>query len=614
MDEAIRQLSQQVLDLNARLVASEAAVTEQRSAAAARDQQLLGALSGLQALPQVLAGMATATSVLAERSKPSLIDTRGLGRPQTFDNKEESFQRWATKLEGFVGAVYDRASDVLSWAVEQTVPISKAALLEEFGTESEDPVDNLEMMNQQLFTALQQLTEGESQDIVQKSNKVGVEAWRQLYRRFDPATGGRKRNLLRAIISPGRSKLEDLQASLSKWEILVQRYEHKIKKEMDDELKLAGLEALVPAELEQHLLMNAARLDTYALARTEIVTYVESKTGLKIRDGAPAESSKSRDPNAMDCGSFTKGGGGKGGGEDRTCFNCGKAGHIAKDCWSPAAGGKGKPKGKADKGKADKGKGKSKGKADKGKGKKGKGQANSLGEGETTGGAPAGSAGTQEEPGWAAEDWSGESWEEPVWGQTAWDDQAWVSDAWQQAVNAVTLGSLELVSDKCEAALCAVAASADWVRVNLDTGAGLTVFEKRMAKAGASSNGNSYKTASGEFIEDYGPCELAGEDEHGVLRSLPGRCSDVHKTLASASKIAVNGRMDHYLGFDGGYCVPRDSPVGRGLRAALESLVQKHGMKGLIPVYLEDGVYNFYLRVKPEEAAAVQGNGERPVS
>ena len=38
------------------------------------------------------------------------------------------------------------------------------------------------------------------------------------------------------------------------------RFEKKLKDELDDEIKLAGLEALVPAELEKHLILNSNRL------------------------------------------------------------------------------------------------------------------------------------------------------------------------------------------------------------------------------------------------------------------------------------------------------------------------------------------------------------------
>ena len=40
------------------------------------------------------------------------------------------------------------------------------------------------------------------------------------------------------------------------------RYEKKFKSNIDDEIKLAGLEALVPEELEKHLILNSNRLRT----------------------------------------------------------------------------------------------------------------------------------------------------------------------------------------------------------------------------------------------------------------------------------------------------------------------------------------------------------------
>ena len=58
----------------------------------------------------------------------------------------------------------------------------------------------------------------------------------------------------------------------------------KLKDKMDDEIKLAGLEALVPEDLEKHLILNSNRLRTFEDARLEIVTYVEAKFGSRIRD------------------------------------------------------------------------------------------------------------------------------------------------------------------------------------------------------------------------------------------------------------------------------------------------------------------------------------------
>ena len=130
------------------------------------------------------------------------------------------------------------------------------------------------------------LTSYEANDIVANSRKNPLEAWRRLQKRSDPTTGGRKRNLLRTIISPGRCSLPELQAGIERWESYVSRCEKKMKDKLDDEIKLAGL-ALVPEELEKHLILNSNRLRTFEDARLKVVTYVEAKFGLRIRDSKP---------------------------------------------------------------------------------------------------------------------------------------------------------------------------------------------------------------------------------------------------------------------------------------------------------------------------------------
>ena len=63
-------------------------------------------------------------------------------------------------------------------------------------------VQNLEfVVLQQMHTTLMALTSYEATDMVANSRKNPLEEWRRLQRRDDPTTGGRKRNLLRPIIS-----------------------------------------------------------------------------------------------------------------------------------------------------------------------------------------------------------------------------------------------------------------------------------------------------------------------------------------------------------------------------------------------------------------------------
>ena len=49
---------------------------------------------------------------------------------------------------------------------------------------------------------------------------------------------------------------------------------------LDEEIKLAGVESLVPEELEKHLILNSNRLRTFEDPRLEVVTYVKAKFGL----------------------------------------------------------------------------------------------------------------------------------------------------------------------------------------------------------------------------------------------------------------------------------------------------------------------------------------------
>ena len=78
------------------------------------------------------------------------------------------------------------------------------------------------------------------------------------------------------------------------------RHEKKMKNKLDDEIKLAGLESLVPEELEKHLILDSNRLRTFEDARLEVVTYVEAKFGLRLRDSKPSDTGSRGHSDLMD--------------------------------------------------------------------------------------------------------------------------------------------------------------------------------------------------------------------------------------------------------------------------------------------------------------------------
>ena len=177
-------------------------------------------------------------------------------------------------------------------------------------------------------------TSGEAKDIVANSGKNPLEAWRRLQKRYDPTTGGRKRNFFRTIVSPGRRALLELQAGIERWESVVSHNEKKLKNKMDDEIKLVGLESLVPEELEKHLILNSNRLRTFEDARLKVVTHVEAMFGLRNRDSKPSDTGARghSDPMDVDAVNFLSSGKGKGSSGPRDgCFKCDGA-HFQRDC------------------------------------------------------------------------------------------------------------------------------------------------------------------------------------------------------------------------------------------------------------------------------------------
>ena len=118
------------------------------------------------------------------------------------------------------------------------------------------------------------------------------------------------------------------------FESFVSRCEKKLKDKIDDEIKLAGREALVLGKLEKHLILNSNRLRTFEDARLEIVTYVEAKFGLRIRYSNPSDTGSRGHSDPMDVDVVISPSSSKGIGSSSRrdgYFKCGGA-HIQRDC------------------------------------------------------------------------------------------------------------------------------------------------------------------------------------------------------------------------------------------------------------------------------------------
>ena len=392
---------------------------------------------------------------------------------------------------------------MLEWAADQATEITTTATSLEFL-----PTDNLVFVLQQMHTALMALTSYEANDIVANSRKNPLEAWRRLQIRNDLETGGRKRNLLRTIISPGRCSSGTSSGDRTLGILCVAlREEVEGQVGRDDEIKLAGLEALVP---ERQLMLNSNRLRTFEDARLEIVTYMKAKFGLRIRDSKPSDTGSCGHSDPMDVDAVNSLSSGKGEGSSSPrdgCFKCCGA-YFQRDCNARKGTGKhSSGKGKQSKswsksegkGKSIENKGKSKGKS---KGTKGsiqgakcshKGKTSNTGLSGLENSKSETSSGTQESGHLCPTD---NSWFRGGWSYDDWNDD-WSSVGWHEGCeqtfdtseSSLSVGSLDLGAMSCPKRL-------EWVKMNLDTGAAVNTFPLNSGPSGA-GDGRFFRTASG---------------------------------------------------------------------------------------------------------------------
>jgi hypothetical protein len=274
--------------LAAQVAALAAELQRQRQESTQREAVLQQQLVGLQTqgLNQLANAQTQLLQALGERRehRQTLVDTKGLGKPSSFDGTEEKFLPWKTRTENFVIGVYPDIASALEWAEEQTAPIESIDVVTAFGDANDaDYIPELVEKQQQLFMVLQQLCEREAFDLVTNCGRgQGLEAWRKLNRRYDPATGGRKRTLLRHILSPTRVKIDDLSGAIEKWMDSIRMYERRKDEAgrrtiVADDVKISVLESLVPSELERHMQLNRAKFSTFSQAMEEIHAYLERR-------------------------------------------------------------------------------------------------------------------------------------------------------------------------------------------------------------------------------------------------------------------------------------------------------------------------------------------------
>ncbi|CAE8627526.1 unnamed protein product [Polarella glacialis] len=200
----------------------------------------------------------------------------------------------------------------------------------------------------------------------------GLEAWRLLVHRNRDTSDDTALGMMQAIMSyKFGEKEEDVQDRLDDFEILCDKYDYLPDvDEIQDNVKRAAVVKGRPEPLRTHLQLRSRENKTFDEVLDCIEGYLKAKEVWRDEESDKQHKQGKKDDGGMqpmDVDAVWKGGKGKGAakGGQGACYTCGKTGHMSKYCWSAgkcAKGGKAEGKGKGSKGDS-KGKG---GKGDKG--------------------------------------------------------------------------------------------------------------------------------------------------------------------------------------------------------------------------------------------------------
>ena len=501
------------------------------------------------------AGPRLAASPRTQAPDLKLLREKDFSSIDKLDGTMVRFADWGDRMAAKMRRAHPRLDAALTWAEAQTEPITA-----ETERAMSDAEFNAEGASAAVFDILLAKT---TSALFDKRKNVGdgrgFEFWRVLKRDYGMDSTDAQYAKMQMYMRPVRcTSTAELGAALDKWEALGTQ----IGKPIDDDFKLIALKELVPKNIHD-LMSTQVQLRKYP----EAIAYVRRQVTEQRHASQVAQVQKQgrHGPAPMDLGSVTtdplaqllaavervakeseaseaastqeeevewsnvenpldkviaalKGlGKGKKGAqqsnETRTCFKCGKKGHIQANCWSTAAG-------------------------DEKPGGKGKGQGKNPGKGKQGGGNGLASL-SEEAPG------------------TSSAAEGIALSCLTRASDCATYPMLNAVSNKSD--------SEQWgeyvkVEVAIDSGAaecvcGLDHFPGASVKEGkALTAGVQYVCADGGRIPNLGEQNVQSMTTEGIKFDVVFQVTQVDRPLLSVSKLTKAGHTVKFEG-SGGYIV-----------------------------------------------------------
>ena len=307
IEQALQQAVQQLAAMQVQQAQTEQQLREAREAAATATAAAAAAGKGVRAGKGGVKGGASGGG-----HHGFGIDTRMLGRPDTFDGSESKWDDWSTVMKAYAA--------LCNASLVSAMPASEVEAQEKRNSDLRDQLDVEASVA--LYYMLVLLTRNEPLNIVVNSGAgEGLLAWRRLVQRYDSAAATRLAGLLLNLMN--WSFAGDIQSRMELFDRELQRYETRARESVSLNLRVGMvLNGLDRGPLKDHLLLNSAKYLTWQEFKSEIVNYLRATQAVADSGGAAP----------MDVEWAGKGT------QDQTCHNCGRRGHFKKDCKKPGGG------------------------------------------------------------------------------------------------------------------------------------------------------------------------------------------------------------------------------------------------------------------------------------
>ena len=223
IEQALQQAVQQLAAMQVQQAQTEQQLREARQAAATATAAAAAAGKGVRAGKGGVAGGASSGG----GPHGFGIDTRMLGRPDTFDGSESKWGDWSTVMKAYAA--------LCNASLVSAMPASEVEAQEKRNSDLRDQLDVEASVA--LYYMLVLLTRNEPLNIVVNSGAgEGLLAWRRVVQRYDSAAATRLAGLLLNLMN--WSFAGDIQSRMELFDRELQRYETRARESVSLKLRV----------------------------------------------------------------------------------------------------------------------------------------------------------------------------------------------------------------------------------------------------------------------------------------------------------------------------------------------------------------------------------------